>query len=332
MEFKDYYTTLGVSKTASDADIKKAYRKLARQFHPDLNPGDRKAEARFKEINEANEVLGTPETRRKYDELGANWRQYEQAGAGGAGGGVPPGWAGGPFGGQAGGGAQYRTMTPEEMEDAFGGAGGFSDFFQQFFGGGAGFGGAAGGRAGGRAPRQARGQDVEQEVELTLDEAFAGTTRRLVSTRDGQERSVEVRIPAGVKDGARVRAAGEGGAAARGGRAGDLYLIVRLAPHPVFERRGQDLHLKVDVPVTTAVLGGEAAVPTLSGTTLRLRIPELTANGRTFRLRGHGMPSVGKPAERGDLYASVAIQVPATLSAEARTHYEALKALEDGRS
>jgi DnaJ-class molecular chaperone len=328
MEFKDYYTTLGVSKTATDADIKRAYRKLARQFHPDLNPGDKKAETRFKEINEANEVLGDPDKRRKYDELGANWRQYEQAGGPGPGG-VPPGWSGGsPFGGGAGGG-QYRTMTPEEMQDAFGGDGSFSDFFQAFFGGG-GFSPHAG--RGTRQARHARGQDFEQAVDLTLEEAFTGTTRRLVSTRDGQDRSVEVRIPAGVKDGARVRAAGEGGEAGRGGRAGDLYLMVHLLPHPVFERRGQDLYLKVDVPVTTAVLGGEASVPTLAGTSLRLKIPELTANGRTFRLRGHGMPSVGKPAERGDLYASVNVQVPASLSDEARSHYEALKALEDRRS
>lgn len=324
MEFKDYYTTLGVSKTASDADIKRAYRKLAREFHPDLNPGDKKAEARFKDINEANEVLGDPEKRRKYDELGANWRQYEQAGGPAAGGGPASGWAGSsPFGG-----GQYRTMTPEEMQDAFGGDGSFSDFFQQFFGG-AGFSAGTGARGTGRQARPTRGQDVEQEVDLTLEEAFTGTTRRLVSTRDGQERSVEVRIPAGVKDGARVRAAGEGGQAGRGGRAGDLYLIVRLLPHPVFERRGQDLYLKVDVPLTTAVLGGEASVPTLSGTSLRLKVPELTANGRTFRLRGHGMPSVGKSAERGDLYASVNVQVPRTLSDEARAHYEALRALEN---
>ncbi|MEO8481915.1 MAG: J domain-containing protein [Acidobacteriota bacterium] len=328
MEFKDYYTTLGVSKTASDADIKKAYRKLARQFHPDLNPSDKKAEARFKEINEANEVLGDPEKRRKYDELGANWRQYEQTGPAGAGGGAPPGWAGGPFGGGAGGGGQYRTMTPEEMQDAMGGDGSFSDFFQQFFGGGGGFSAGTGARAG-RQARPTRGQDFEQEVDLTLEEAFTGTTRRLVSSRDGQERSVEVRIPAGVKDGARVRAAGEGGSAGHGGRAGDLYLKVHLLPHAVFERRGQDLYLKVDVPVTTTVLGGEASVPTLSGTSLRLKVPELTANGRTFRLRGHGMPSVGKPAERGDLYASVNVQVPNALSDEARKHYEALKGLED---
>jgi len=328
MEFKDYYTTLGVSKTASDADIKRAYRKLARQFHPDLNPGDKKAEARFKEINEANEVLGDAEKRRKYDELGANWRQYEQTGAPGAGG-APPGYGGGPFDG---GGGQYRTVTPEEMQDAFGGDGSFSDFFQAFFGGGGPGFSAGNARGGARQTRQTRGHDLEQEVDLTLEEAFAGTTRRLASTRDGQERSVEVRIPAGVKDGARVRAAGEGGPAARGGRAGDLYLIVRVLPHSVFERRGQDLYMKVDVPVTTAVLGGEASVPTLAGTALRLKIPELTANGRTFRLRGHGMPSVGKPAERGDLYASVNLQIPTALSDEARAQYEALKALEDRRS
>jgi DnaJ-class molecular chaperone len=329
MEFKDYYTTLGVSKTASDAEIKRAYRKLARQFHPDLNPGDKKAEARFKEINEANEVLGDPEKRRKYDELGANWRDYERAQAAGPGGGVPPGWAG-PFGQGGGGGAQYRTMTPEEMEEAFGGDSSFSDFFQTFFGGGFSAGGDTRRTSRGGA-RTSRGHDLEHPIELTLEEAFAGTTRRLSSTRDGQERTVEVRIPAGVKDGARVRAAGEGAPAGRGGKAGDLYLTVHLLPHKTFERRGQDLHLKVDVPVTTAVLGGEVSVPTLGGSTLRLKVPELTANGRTFRLRGHGMPAVGRPDERGDLYASVAVQVPSTLSDDERAHYEALKALEERR-
>jgi curved DNA-binding protein len=324
MDFKDYYTTLGVPKTASDADIKKAYRKLARQFHPDLNPADKKAEARFKEINEANEVLGDPETRRKYDELGANWKAYEQA---------PPGAGPTPGGFGRGGRGGHRTMTPEEMQDAFGGEGDFSDFFQTFFGGGFSAGGfpGSGFSTGGRGSRArpSRGQDVEQPIDLTLEEAFSGTTRRLVSSRDGQERSVEVRIPAGVKDGARVRAAGEGGQAAKGGTSGDLYLIVRVLPHKIFERRGQDLHLKVDVPVTTAVLGGDVSVPTLSGSSLRLKIPELTASGRTFRLRGHGMPTVGRPAERGDLYATASITVPSALSPEARAHYEALKHLEE---
>ena len=183
MDFKDYYAVLGVPKTASEADIKKAYRKLARQHHPDLNPGNKGAETRFKEINEANEVLGDPKTRRKYDELGSNWRQYEQA---------PPPRPGGQQ-------SRTRTMTPEEMQDMFGGSeGGFSDFFTTFFGGG-------GQRAGQpRATRSPRGRDVEQPLNLTLDEAFTGTSRQLDVQRNGRSQHVEVRIPAGVREGSRV--------------------------------------------------------------------------------------------------------------------------------
>jgi len=331
VEFKDYYATLGVAKTASDSEIKKAYRKLARKHHPDLNPGDKSAEAKFKEVNEANEVLGDPEKRRKYDELGANWRMYEQAQQ------APGGEAGWNthFGGQPGspGGAGYRTMTPDEMREMFGGADDpFSDFFHTFFGGAGGFGGAGSGQETGgrrtRAARTRRGRDLEQPVELTLEEAFSGATRRVVIKNDGHARTIDVRIPAGVKDGARVRAAGEGEPGASGGTAGDLYLVVRLLPHPRFERRGQDLHVRTPVPVTTAVLGGDIGVPTLSGSTLRLKVPELTPAGRVFRLRGHGMPTVGKPDQRGELYATVEIQVPPQLSAEQRRLYEELKKLE----
>jgi DnaJ-class molecular chaperone len=316
VEFRDYYATLGVPKNASDADIKKAYRKLARKFHPDLNPGDKAAEARFKEINEAHEVLSDADKRRKYDELGANWRAYEQAERAG---GAPEGWAG--FQGTPGGRTTYRTMTPEEMEQLFGTADPFSDFFHTFFGGA-----RQTGRASARAARPRRGEDFESGLDLTLEDAFSGTTRRLAMKRDGMERTVDVRIPAGVKDGARVRVAGEGGAV-QGAPSGDLYLVVRLLPHPRFERRGQDLHVKVPVPLTVAVLGGEVSVPTLAGTALRLRIPELTPAGRVFRLRGHGMPAVGKPAERGDLYATVEIEMPAQLTPEERRHYEALRDL-----
>ena len=324
MEFKDYYATLGVTKTASDADIKRAYRKLARKFHPDLNPGDKTAEAKFKEINEANEVLGDPESRKKYDELGANWRQYEQAQRDG-GAGTYPGAS--PFG-QAPGGGSYRTMTPEEMQELFGGQDPFSDFFHTFFGGSDAF--AGGGRTRGRTRRPTRGSDVDHPVDLTLEEAFTGTTRRIAMQRpDGTERTIEVRIPAGVRDGARVRAAGEGASAPPGGTAGDLFLTVRLRPHPRFERRGQDFYTRVPVPLTTAVLGGEVLVPTLSGSTLRLKIPELTASGRMFRLRGHGMPAVGKPDERGDLYATVEIQMPQRLTDEERRHYEGLRQLQE---
>ncbi len=330
MEFKDYYKTLGVSKTASDKEIKGAYRKLARKHHPDVNPGDKGSEAKFKEINEAYEVLGDSDKRKKYDELGANWRMYEQAQGGARPGGPYAG--GGPFGGgfsggawnvNAGGPGGYRTMTPEEMEDLFGGGGGespFSDFFKTFFGG-ADFGG--GERAGGRA-RTASGRDLEHEVDLSLEEAFSGTTRRLTIQQDGQSRTIEVRIPAGVKTGSRVRAAGGGQAGSHGGTAGDLYLRVNVRPHPRFEVRGHDLHTKVPVPLMTAVLGGEALVPTLSGS-VRLKIPELTQQGQTFRLKGHGMPTVGKPKERGDLYATADVQMPRKLTEEQRRLFEELR-------
>jgi curved DNA-binding protein len=330
MDFKDYYAILGVPKAATAKEIKQAFRKLARKFHPDVNPGDKTAEARFKEINEAYEVLGDAEKRRKYDELGANWRMYEQAQQQGQGfpGGSPFVCAGGGAwnintGGPGGG---YRTMTEEEMHDLFGNEDPFSDFFKTFFGGG----GATreGGRARqGRAPRTQKGRDIEHEVELTLEEAYHGATRRISITQGGHARSLYVLIPVGVKDGSRVRAAGEGEAGANGGASGDLYLRVRIKPHPVFERKGTDLHAKVAVPVTTAVLGGEAQVPTITGS-VRLKIPETTQSGQVFRLKGHGMPSVGKPDDRGDLYATVEIQLPRSLAKEQREHYEALAKLE----
>ncbi len=307
VEFKDYYATLGVKKSASEAEIKKAFRKLARQYHPDLNPGDKAAEAKFKELNEANEVLGHAESRRKYDELGANWRQYEQAGA--------------PQASSQHARRRTRTVTPDEMSDLFGGGGDFSDFFATFFGGG----GPA--PRGARPHRPQRGRDAEQALSLTLEEIFTGTSRLLSVERDGRAHKVEVRIPAGVKEGSRVKVRGEG----EPGRAemppGDLYLVVRQLPHKTFERRGQDLHTRLSVPVTTAVLGGDVAVPTLSGSSLKLRVPELTPAGRTFRLRGHGMPDVKDRTTRGDLFVAVDLKIPAELSPEAREHYRALEKL-----
>ena len=317
MEFKDYYSTLGVAKTASEADIKKAYRKLARKYHPDLNPGDKTAEANFKQVNEAHEVLGDPEKRRKYDELGANWRAYENTPPPGP---QPGGWPGATGGG---GGASYRTMTPDEVQEMFGDADPFSDFFHTFFGGA-----PTGGSPRGRTARPRRGRDVEHGVDLTLEEAMSGANRRLTINQDGRSRTVDVRIPAGVRDGSKVRAAGEGEPAPPGGSAGDLFLVVRILPHPRFERRGQDLHTKVRIPLVTAVLGGEVAVETLNGSSLRLRVPELTGSGRVFRLRGHGMPRVGKPDERGDMFAAAEIAIPTELSPQEREHYEALRKLE----
>jgi curved DNA-binding protein len=327
MDFKDYYSTLGVSKTATDKELKQAFRKLARKYHPDVNSSDKSAESKFKEINEAYEVLGDPAKRKKYDELGANWRAYEN---------VAPGGAGGPgfgwnvnAGGQPGGG--YRTMSEDEMREMFGDGSPFSDFFQTFFGGGgAGFGGGdvRGGPGRGGRTRARAGRDIEQELQLALEDAYHGALRRLTMRLDGKARSVDVRIPAGVGDGSRVRVAGEGEPGSGGGPAGDLYLRVRLTAHPNFERKGQDLYRRVQIPLTTAVLGGEVDVQTIAGKSLRLKVPPATQNGQVFRLRGHGMPIVGKPAEHGDLFATADVLLPRQLTPEQRAHFEALQKLE----
>lgn len=329
MEFKDYYATLGVTKASSEKEIKQAYRKLARKHHPDVNPGDKAAEMKFKEINEAYEVLGDPAKRRKYDELGANWRAYEQAEAQGGANPFAGQWNVNVGGGQPGGG--YRTMTPEEMEAMFGDSNPFSDFFTTFFGGGGdafGAGTPGGGRGARGRARQRPGRDVEHELELTLEDAYHGATRRLAMKHDGHARTVDVRIPPGVSDGSRVRVAGEGETGSGGAKSGDLYLRVRLGPHPLFERKGRDLYAKVPVPATTAVLGGEADVQTLTGRPARLRIPAATQNGQMFRLKGYGMPAVNKPDDKGDLYARVDVQLPTELSPAEREHWEALGKLQ----
>ncbi len=306
MDFRDYYATLGVAKTASEKDIKQAFRRLARKHHPDVNPGDRSAESTFKEVNEAYEVLGNPASRRKYDELGSNWRQYEQAGPGGGGPWAQPG-------GQPGAGSGYRTMTPEEMEAMFGAGGSpFSDFFNTFFGGQT---------AGGSRQRSARGRarrapEVEYDVALDLAAALGGRVERMtVPSPDGSSRTLEVRIPAGTTDGTRLKV-------------GDVFLRVRLLPHPRFERSGRDLTTPLVVPVTTAALGGGAEVTTLSGSRLSVKVPAGTQPGQRLRLRGHGLPSPGAPDDRGDLFARVEVRVPTALTDEQKAHYEALRALD----
>ena len=325
VDFKDYYTTLGVSKTATDKEIKQAFRKLARKYHPDVNPGDKGAEARFKEVNEANEVLSDPQKRKKYDELGANWRAYENAPSG-----ANP-YAGSPFGGQysAGGPGGFRAMSEEEMAEMFGGGGGdspFSDFFKTFFGG-MGHEESTGARGGRARPRARKGQDVEHPFELDLEDAIRGSVQRLQLRHDGHARTVEVRIPAGVTDGSRVRVPGEGGRGSGSAASGDLYLRVQLKPHPVFDVKGRDVYTKARVPVPIAVLGGEVDVVTPESKTLRLKIPAGTQSNQRFRLRGHGLPVVGKPDERGDLYANIEVDVPKTLTDDERKHYEAIRDL-----
>jgi curved DNA-binding protein len=317
MEFRDYYATLGVPKTASAKEIKQAFRRLARKHHPDVNPGSSGAETKFKELNEAYEVLGDPEKRRKYDELGANWKAYEQAQQAGydpRGGGAPfGGWS--PAGGAPGGG--YRTVSPEEFQEMFGeGANPFSDFFTTFFGGSEADAGGARPRT--RARRHAH-PPQEHELPISLEEAFAGTTRKVTLTGPDGERSLEVRFPAGIREGQKVRAPSGGG---------DVFFRVRLTPHPRFEARGDhDLATRVPIAIPVAVLGGEVEVTPLVGTRVRARVPAGTRHGAVLRLRGHGRPVLGKAGERGDLLVTLEIQVPTELTPEERAHYEALAAL-----
>lgn len=306
VEFKDYYKILGVERTATPKEIKAAFRKLARKYHPDFNKGDAKAEARFKEVNEAHEVLSDPEKRQRYDTLGPDWANMRAPGAGGQ-----PGWGGG--------------GVEVDAEDL----GGFSDFFRTIFGGGGGF-RTAGGRGGGfeevfGRQADAPGHDLETTVDLTLDEVARGATRTLKVGDDGNARTVEIRIPAGVREGSRVRAAGEGAPGARG-RRGDLYMKVRVLPHAQLERKGDDLQATVTAPLTTAVLGGEAEVPTLDGP-VGIKIPAGSRPGRTFRLRGKGLPRLDAPGERGDLLASLAVTLPQELSPRERELFEELKTL-----
>ncbi len=315
MEYQDYYKTLGVDKKASAAQIKKAYRKLAREHHPDMNPGDKKAEERFKQINEAYEALSDPERRRKYDQLGASYQQYQRTG------GDPSGfdwsqWMAGQRGGA-------RVEYSGNLDDLFGGD--FSDFFSSIFGGAkAGAGQAAFRRTGTRGSPSAqslRGRDYEQEVEITLEEAFAGTSR--VLSKDGQR--IEVKIPAGARTGSKVRLAGQG-TSGIGGPAGDLFLVVKVLPHAVFEREGDDLRCELPTDLYTAVLGGEVVVHTLGGD-VKLKIPPETQSGRTIRLTGQGMPHLRDSTARGDLWVKVRVTIPQHLSEREQELFQELARL-----
>jgi curved DNA-binding protein len=315
MEYKDYYKILGVDKKATEKEIKAAYRKLARKYHPDVNPNDPKAEDRFKEINEAHEVLSDSEKRVKYDQLGADWQRWQQAG------GRPGDFNWGQWTTEPGGGRVHvRYGSPEDLEDLFGGGSPFSDFFTSIFGG---MGGSGGRRPTGGfeyRPRPQAGEDFEHEVEISLAEAHHGTTRLL--TKDG--RRLEVKIPAGAKTGTRVRMRGEGGTGVAGGQAGDLYLKVKVAPDPRFERKEDDLYVTVPVDLYTAVLGGEVRVPTLTGEA-NLKIPAGSQNGQSFRLRDKGMPKLGKASEHGDLYARLDVRLPTKLTPRQRELFEQLR-------
>ena len=308
MDYKDYYTILGVSKSAAQAEIKKAYRGLAKKYHPDKNKDDKTAENKFKEISEAYEVLGDPEKRKQYDELGANWKQYQQAGGQQR-----------HHRGQPGGGFQGFGGDPADM---FGG-GGFSDFFQQFFtgGGGGGFGGHSGNA------RAMKGQDYEAEMEISLQEAFSGTSRLLNLERQ----QLRISTKPGVQDGQVLRIKGKGAPSMGGGPNGDLYIKVLVSKHPHLERKGNDLFITLPINMYTALLGGEAQVNTLSGQ-LKLQIPEGTQNGKSLRLRGKGMPLYGKPDQYGDLYVKIEVTLPTNLSDEEKNLIRKLRDIRQAKT
>jgi curved DNA-binding protein len=294
MDYKDYYKILGVERNASEDDIRKAYRKLAMQYHPDRNPNDKQAEERFKEINEAYQVLSDSQKRAHYDRLGSDYSNWQRRGGQGDfnWGDYVSGYPGG------------TRVNVEDLEDLFGGAGGFSDFFRTIFGQdlrGASPGGAT------RTRTRQQPQGYQQELEVTLEEAFQGTTRLLQS--DGKQK--QVRIPAGVRTGSKVRVAGAGPNGL------DLYLIVDVKDDPRFERRGNDLHTTATVDVFTSILGGEAEVDTLAGK-VKLNIPAGTQPEQVFRLAGRGMPSVKNANEKGDLYVRLKVQIPKYLSPKQR--------------
>lgn len=378
VQVKDYYEVLGVPRTATEKEIRSAYRKLARQHHPDLNPGDKNAEERFKEVNEAHEVLTDADKRKLYDRFGEDWQRYRDAGFTGDEQFTTPGPSGA-AGSRAGRGATfdpndfnrwyssqggdsggYTFYSTEEGDDAH------SDFFETLFGGRGSpfdrFGGFSSTRTRAqpraRTARPQRGEDVEVPVEISFDEAFRGTKRQIqlqvsepcptcggtgevrgqeCPTCDGtgfvrRTKMLEVNIPAGIASGKRVRMAGQGGPGLSGGGAGDVNLIITVRPDRRFEREGDNLKTEVDVPVTTAVLGGEVEAPTPTGK-VALTVPAGTQSGRSFRLRGMGMPKLrDRKGERGDLLARARIVVPTDPSERERELYEELRQIRQERS
>jgi len=323
MDYKDYYKVLGVSKGASADDIKKAFRKLARKYHPDVNPGDKKAEEKFKEINEAYEVLSDPDKRRKYDTLGPNWQEQ--------------------FGFQPGAGRRTYNYRGSPMD--FDSATGFSDFFEALFGRSS----AAGSRTNRNDFRRRVGDNIEQPVEVTLQEAYLGGTRtfniqstevcplcrgtgevagKVCANCSGQgmlarNKRLQVKIPSGVDNGSRIRVAGEGQPGIGGGPRGDLFLVISVKPDSIYERKGDDLYADIDVDLVTAMLGGEVPVPAPDGRRLILTIPAETQNGRMFRLANKGMPRL-RGDGNGNLFARVKVVLPMGLTGEERKLFEQL--------
>ncbi len=307
MKYIDYYKILGVDKNADDKQIKKAYRKLALKYHPDKNKGNKQAEEKFKEINEAYTVLSDPEKRKKYDQYGHDWEKFQHAGQGAGeyydfGGGA--GFGGFNFGG---GGTQFE----------FGGDSDFSDFFNMFFGGG------GRGFTTGRSARPVKGQDYSAVANITLEEAYTGTSRLL----DLGGKKIRVKFKPGVKNGQKLKIKGKGAPGRNGGPSGDLIIEVRISNNTGFERDGTDLRKKLDVDLYTAVLGGEMEVETLDRKKVKIKIPAGTQNGKVFRIKGKGMPKYNSSGSYGDLYLVTNVLIPKNLTSEEKTLFEKLRDL-----
>ncbi|GGC17180.1 molecular chaperone DnaJ [Parapedobacter defluvii] len=300
MAFVDYYNVLGVDKNASIDDIKKAYRKLARKYHPDVNPNDEQAKQRFQEINEANEVLSDPEKRKKYDQYGEHWRhgdQFEQAQR------------------QQGQTRSRRSTADDGQRYEYTGSfdeGEFSDFFESLFGT----------RAGGGRRTVFKGQDYHAELELSLEEAFR--THQRTFTVNGK--NVRITVQAGIADGQTIKLAGWGAPGMNGGPNGDLYIKFSIAPDPVWKRQGNDLYRTLDIDLYTAVLGGELQVDTLAGS-VKIKIKPETQNGTKIRLKGKGFPVYKKEGQFGDLYITLAVKIPTHLTAKQKELFSQLAQL-----
>lgn len=302
MDYKDYYSILGVTRNTDVKEIKKAYRKLARKYHPDVNPGDEKANKKFLEINEAHEVLSDPEKRKQYDQFGSDWQQYQRAG------GRPEDFNWQQHQSAAGGDQTYQSFDPQDFEELFGAKGGSSEFFKNLFG-------RAeqqhkGSKRFYQRPQSQRGLDLDHSVQITLREAYHGT-KRILEWEDG--RKIDAKIPPGVKSGSRVRLSGQGSPGIDGGQPGDLYLTITVLPDTHLQRDNDDLRTTLEVDLFTMLLGGKVAVSSVERT-VNLDIPPQTSNGRVFRLKGLGMPKLKNPEQHGDLYVTTKVILPEKLT------------------
>ncbi|RMG76946.1 MAG: J domain-containing protein [Bacteroidetes bacterium] len=311
MEYKDYYKILGVDKNATKDEIKKAYKKLAKKYHPDRNPGNKEAETKFKEINEAYEVLSDDEKRQKYDTLGENWRNFQQSG--GQGGFDWSQWTAGNDGGSY----YYYEGDPSDIF----GESGFSDFFETIFGSGrrrSGF----GSQQHTRQSRAFKGQDYKTDITITLEEAYHGTSR--IINVNGNK--IRINIKPGSYDGQKLKVKGKGAPGINGGENGDLYIHIHIPEHYLYQRKGDDLYQKINIDLYTAVLGGKAEVNTFTGP-VKVKIPAGTQPGKKLRLKGKGMPKYNLPGQFGDMYVEVNVKIPTDLSAEEKELFEKLKAI-----